>query len=85
MLTGLLCPEFVINGDKQLMIDRQISIATPEMTIAKYAESVGVSERTVRGWIDKGFLPTTKIGKRRMVNVGARILYCLQQAQGDVA
>jgi len=60
------------------MIDSTILIHTPEMTIAKYAQSVGVSERTVRGWITKGLLPTTKIGKRRLVNVSARAALCLQ-------
>ena len=54
----------------------------PEMTIEKYAEVIGVTDHTVRGWIKKGFLPTIKLGKRRMINVSARTLQCIEHAQG---
>ncbi len=37
-------------------------------TINMFADSVGVTKRTVEGWIDRGFIPTVKIGKRRLVN-----------------
>lgn len=67
------------------MTDRTIMIPAPEMTIEKYADSVGVTERTVRGWIDKGLLPTTKIGKRRLVNVTARVLFCMESQHGEAA
>lgn len=47
-------------------------IDVPEMTIEKYADRVGVCRRVVEGWIEKGYLPTVKIGKRRLVNVVQR-------------
>lgn len=54
------------------MTDTTISIVTPEMTKEKYAENSGVTVRTVDGWIDKGYLPAVRIGKRCMVNVAQR-------------
>jgi|GEM_PF-3985850 len=65
------------------MTDRHLMIPAPEMTLAKYAEQIGVSESTVRAWVHKGLLPTLKIGKRRMINVTARALECIQAAQGE--
>jgi len=56
------------------MTDINISIVVPEMTKEKYAESSGVTTRTVDGWIDKGYLPAVKIGKRCMVNVAQRTI-----------
>ena len=64
------------------MTDRTITIPAPEMTIEKYAETIGVTERTVRAWINKGLLPTFKLGKRRMINVSVRTLQCINYAQG---
>ena len=48
-------------------------------TITLFADSVGVTRRTVEGWIDRGFIPTIKIGKRRLVN-GHAILKQLEKA-----
>ena len=44
-----------------------IAIMTPE----KFSEAIGVSHMTVQGWINKGYVPTVKIGRRRMVNHAA--------------
>lgn len=43
----------------------------PVMAADRFAELVGVSSEVVRGWIDKGYLPTMKIGRYRLVNLAA--------------
>jgi excisionase family DNA binding protein len=53
-------------------------VPTPEMTIERYAELVGVSQRVIEAWIKRGYLPTVKIGKRRLVNVALRTSQCLE-------
>ena len=55
-----------------------IMIGIPEMTIEQYAQQVGVSTRTVEGWVAKGLLPSIKVGKRRLVNMAARTIYCIR-------
>jgi len=52
-------------------------LTTPEMTMEKYAESVGVTKDTVDGWIKRGYLPSFKLGKYRMVNVMQRAIDCM--------
>ena len=43
----------------------------PEMDPKRYAELVVQTANTVRGQMDKGYLPTIKRGKRRMINMAA--------------
>ncbi len=60
-------------------MSKNVTIEVPEMSLDKYAEQVGVSKRTVDGWAERGYLPTVKIGKRRLVNVALRTSECLEQ------
>lgn len=41
----------------------------PVMTKERFAELTGLEEGVIRGMIDKGHLPSVKIGKHRLVNV----------------
>ncbi|GEM_PF-493767 len=41
----------------------------PFMTPAKFAESIGLSNGVVGGWIDQGYIPTAKVGRYRMINM----------------
>ncbi|MGH1486892.1 MAG: helix-turn-helix domain-containing protein [Cellvibrionaceae bacterium] len=59
------------------MSKKWVTVTVPEMTIEHYAQHVGVTARTVEGWIAKGLIPTMKIGRRRLVNVAARMAVCL--------
>lgn len=41
----------------------------PVMAPDRFAELVGVPSGVVQGWIDKGYVPTTKIGRWRLINL----------------
>lgn len=41
----------------------------PLVTKKLFSQLSGLSEETIRGMIERGYLPTTKIGKHRLVNV----------------
>ncbi len=41
----------------------------PVMTREKFAEFAGVTPETVRGWCDKGYLPTFDMGRWSLINV----------------
>lgn len=51
--------------------------AAPIMTKARFAEISGLTEETLRGMIDRGYLPTLKVGKHRMINVARLTKECL--------
>jgi len=44
-------------------------ISGPLVTKRLFSQLSGLSEETVRGMVERGHLPTTKIGKHRLVNV----------------
>ncbi|MGM0769963.1 MAG: hypothetical protein ACQEV6_18285 [Pseudomonadota bacterium] len=46
-----------------------ILLATPVMTQERYSQLTGLTEGQVRGQIEKGHLPSLKIGRVRMVNI----------------
>lgn len=43
--------------------------AGPLVTKRLFSQLSGLSEETIRGMIERGYLPTTKIGKHRLVNL----------------
>jgi excisionase family DNA binding protein len=43
----------------------------PVLSKERFAELVGVSVDTVRGWISRGHVPVVHIGRRALVNVAA--------------
>lgn len=51
----------------------------PVMERSRFAELVGVDVGVVTGWIDKGHLPTIKIGKYRLVNIALLVKECLEE------
>jgi predicted site-specific integrase-resolvase len=54
-------------------MDSLISIsqlpAVPVMARSLFAQHVGVSEDTVAGWINKGYIPVIEVGKYRLINL----------------
>ena len=52
---------------------------TPIVTKARFSEMSGLTEETLRGMIERGHLPTLKVGKHRMINVALLTKECLEQ------
>lgn len=52
----------------------------PLMSRSKFAQHVGVTEDTVTGWINKGYLPVVEIGKYRLVNLALVTKNALEQS-----
>lgn len=47
----------------------QPSAIPPFCTVERFADLSGVSVDVVRGWVARGYLPTKKIGRYRLVDV----------------
>lgn len=41
----------------------------PLMSRVLFAQQVGVTEDTVTGWINRGYIPTVEVGRYRLVNL----------------
>lgn len=41
----------------------------PVMARSLFAQHVGVSEDTVTGWINRGYIPVVEVGKYRLINL----------------
>lgn len=54
----------IVDEQKQIIL-----LATPVMTQERFAQLTGLTEGQVRGMIEKGHLPSVKIGKPRLVNI----------------
>lgn len=67
--------------ESQQLLTSVVVPPVPVMAADRFAELVGVSSDVVRGWIDKGYLPTMKIGRYRLVNLAALQREALQGAE----
>ncbi len=54
--------------NQQLMSVVQVP-PVPIMAADRFAELVGVTPDVVRGWLDKGYIPSMKVGRYRLVNI----------------
>ena len=45
--------------------------AIPVMERERFATLVGIDLGVVNGWIDRGYVPTVKIGRHRLINLAA--------------
>jgi len=61
------------------LTEHKVAITIPEMTMEQYAQMVGVTVGTVEKWVSRGYLPSFKLGKYRMVNVAQRIIDCAER------
>lgn len=53
----------------------------PPMTIEQYARLQGVTEDTLNNQIKRGYVPTIKVGKRRLINTFALAISCIEASQ----
>lgn len=63
--------------DTQLDASQMPSV--PVMSRKKFADLVGVTEDTVTGWINRGYLPVVEIGKYRLINIALVTRMALEQ------
>jgi len=56
-------------------------ISTPVMTQERFSQLSGLTEGQVRGQIEKGHLPSIKIGRIRLVNIAALSQEALDQEE----
>lgn len=64
------------------MMNTDIPVYCPLVTLDKYAELVGLSVHTVRAQHERGYIPSVKVGKRVMVNLEAIRLSAQRQSEG---
>lgn len=64
--------------ESQQLLTSVVVPPVPVMAADRFAELVGVPPGVVQGWIDKGYLPTTKIGRYRLVNIALLTREALQ-------
>ena len=57
----------------------EIAVFVPVMDRVRFAELAGLTHDTVRGMIEKGLLPTIRIGKRRLINIAQLTKECVEQ------
>ena len=57
------------NPQNTQLIPSEISLQTPFATKSKFSALTGLSEDTIRSLIQRGSLPSIKVGRHRLVNV----------------
>lgn len=57
----------------------KVQPSVPLISKRLFADLVGVTGRTVDGWIEKGHIPTVKVGRHPLVNVALIYQQCLTQ------
>ena len=50
-------------------IQSEISISIPIVTKRLFSKMSGLSEDSIRGMISRGYLPTIKVGRHRLINL----------------
>ncbi len=51
----------------------------PIMAQTKFADLTGVPPGVLEGWINRGYLPTLKVGKHTVINLVALTQDCIDQ------
>lgn len=62
-------------------IQQSLAASIPVIDRASFARAIGVTEGVVDGWIARGYLPCTQIGRHRLVNLAALTKRCIEQAE----
>lgn len=64
--------------NQQVFLNTPFFIPVP-MTQEKFAEQVGLTTQAVRTQVCRGYLPTIKIGKRRLIDTVTLAARCLEK------
>lgn len=65
--------------EEVLPVALQVQPTTPLIKPQRFAELVGVSVRTVEGWMQNGYLPIVKIGRHPLINLALVHQQCLEK------
>ena len=65
------------SGLEDVYVCSGVALACPVVSKERFAEISGLEVGVVRGMLDRGYLPSVKIGRHRMVNVAALQLRCM--------
>lgn len=55
----------------------------PIMSKSRFSELTGFSEGVIKGWVDRGYLPSVKVGKLTAINLVLITSNCLSQLPLD--
>ena len=55
----------------------------PVMGQKKFADLAGVTEGVLEGWINRGYIPTIKIGKHTLINLVGLTQACIERIQSE--
>lgn len=55
----------------ELLLEYQVKNTVFPVTQTKFAEITGVTLPTVRAWVARGYVPTIRVGRRRLIDVAA--------------
>lgn len=65
------------SGLADLSLPPGLALLSPVVTKERFAEISGLEVGVVRGMLDRGYLPSVKMGRHRLVNVAALQAGCL--------
>lgn len=65
------------SGLAELCLSPSVALVCPVVSKERFAEISGLEVGVVRGMLDRGYLPSVKIGRHRMVNVAILQARCV--------
>lgn len=81
-----LLPSVLIANPTESEMDKELLLGTPKrvvpmllpcITKERFADLVGTSPSAVQGWINRGYVPTAKTGKYRLIDLTKLFSECL--------
>jgi len=69
----------ILENHGSMLRNLGFGITPPYVTKKRFSELSGLQEEVIRGMIDKGHLPTVKIGRYRLVNLTLMAKEALEQ------
>lgn len=70
-------------GLAELRLSPSLALVCPVVSKERFAEISGLEIGVIRGMLDRGYLPSVKIGRHRLVNVAALQARCIGMEGGQ--
>lgn len=68
-----------MNDELITYVPSQVPVPGPVVTRFLFAQMTGLTPDHVRGMIDRGLLPTVKLGRQRLINLALLTQQCLEE------